>query len=151
MPKLTMITSKSAERRKALLQKKITHIEGKTERNYLDDYYLQKYKKELDYYGKILDIYKDSTKTDKKKELSLLGEAKRRDEILHGNLLSTIIMVCLPIAIYVFFNSFYSLIDSVMCATISAGSVSDVAILSQIKNMVNAFGSGIAGGGAVLV
>ena len=146
-----MITSKSAERRKSLLQKKITHIEAKAERNYLDDYYLQKYKKELDYYGKILDIYKDSTKTDKKKELSLLGEARRRDEILHGNLLSTIIMVCLPIAIYVFFNSFYSLIDSVMCATISAGSVSDVAILSQIKNMVNAFGAGIAGGGAVLV
>ena len=38
-----------------------------------------------------------------------------------------------------------------MCATISASSVSDVAILAQIKNMVNAFGSGIAGGGAVLV
>ena len=146
-----MITAKSAERRRALLEKKIARIEGKTERNYLDDYYLQKYQKELDYYGKILEIYQDSTKIDKKKELSLLGEARRRHEILHGNLLSTIIMVCLPIALYVFFNSFYSLLDSVMCATISAGSVSDVAILSQIKNMVNAFGSGIAGGGAVLV
>lgn len=146
-----MIKAKTAERKMAGIKRKIASLEVKAELNYIDDYYLQKYKKQLDYYGKILEIYQDSTKIDKKKEITLLGEARRRDEILHGNLLSTIIMVCLPIALYVFFNSFYSLLDSVMCATISAASVSDVAILSQIKNMVNAFGAGIAGGGAVLV
>ena len=107
------------------IKRKIASLEVKAELNYIDDYYLQKYKKQLDYYGKILEIYQDSTKIDKKKEITLLGEARRRDEILHGNLLSTIIMVCLPIALYVFFNSFYSLLDSVMCATISAASVSD--------------------------
>lgn len=133
------------------LENKIQRISTKEQKNYLDEYYLQKYRKELDYQGKILEIYKSSAKIDIKKELTLLGEARRRDEILNGNLLSTIIMICLPIAIYVFFNSFYSLLDSVMCATISASSVSDVAILAQIKNMVNAFGAGIAGGGAVLV
>ena len=84
MPKLTMITSKSAERRKSLLQKKITHIEAKAERNYLDDYYLQKYKKELDYYGKILDIYKDSTKTDKKKAGTLYCTKDELDAINQG-------------------------------------------------------------------
>ena len=133
------------------LERKIQQIKAKSSPNYLDEYYLEKYRKELDYNGKILEIYKNSEKSDIKRELTLLGEARRRDEILHGNLLSTVITICLPIALYVFFNSFYSLLDSVMCATISASSVSDVAILAQIKNMVNAFGSGIAGGGAVLV
>ena len=123
------------------LQGRIRRLSEKKERTYLDEYNLDKYRKKLDYNGKILEIYNNSAKTDVKRELTLLGEARRRDEILHGNLLSTIIMVCLPIAIYVFFNSFYSLLDSVMCATISAASVSDVAILAQIKNMVNAFGS----------
>ena len=142
---------KTAEARGRRLEGKIHRLSEKKELTYLDEYYLDKYRKELDYNGKILEIYNNSAKIDVKRELTLLGEARRRDEILHGNLLSTIIMICLPIAIYVFFNSFYSLLDSVMCATISAASVSDVAILAQIKNMVNAFGSGIAGGGAVLV
>ena len=146
-----MNKEKNLRRKIEILDLKITRLLSKSEKNYLDEYYIEKYKKQIDYYGKILDIYKNFDKTSAKKELTLLREARRRDEILHGNLFSTIIMVCLPIALYVFFNSFYSLLDSVMCATISAGSVSDVAILAQIKNMVNAFGSGIAGGGAVLV
>ncbi len=133
------------------LERKIQRLSAKAELNYLEEYYLEKYRKDLDYYGKILEIYKNSIKSDVKREITLLVEARRRDEMLHGNLLSTIIAICLPIALYVFFNSFYSLIDSVMCANISAASVSDVAILAQIKNMVNAFGAGIAGGGAVLV
>ena len=142
---------KALEAKGRRFEKKIRKITDKPSLNYLDEYYLEKYRKELDYNGKILEIYKNSEKSDIKRELSLLGEARRRDEILHGNLLSTVIAICLPIALYVFFNSFYSLLDSVMCATISASSVSDVAILAQIKNMVNAFGAGIAGGGAVLV
>ena len=146
-----MNKEKSILQRIGRLKAKISLLEGKDEKNYLDEYYLEKYQKQLDYYGKILDIYKNYAEEEQKKELILLKEARRRDEILHGNLFSTIIMVRLPIALYVFFNSFYSLLDSVMCATISAASVSDVAILAQIKNMVNAFGSGIAGGGAVLV
>lgn len=133
------------------LKRKIERLSSKKEPTHLDEYYLAKYKKDLEYNSRALDIYSRASEVDVKKELTLLGEARRRDEILHGNLLSTIIMICLPIAVYVFFNSFYSLIDSVMCATISAASVSDVAILAQIKNMVNAFGAGIAGGGAVLV
>ena len=146
-----MNKEKSILQRIGRLKVKISLLEEKDEKNYLDEYYLEKYQKQLDYYGKILDIYKNYAEEEQKKELILLKEARRRHEILHGNLFSTIIMVCLPIALYVFFNSFYSLLDSVMCATISAASVSDVAILAQIKNMVNAFGSGIAGGGAVLV
>lgn len=146
-----MNKEKSILQRIGRLKAKISLLEEKDEKNYLDEYYLEKYQKQLDYYGKILDIYKNFAEEEQKKELILLKEARRRHEILHGNLFSTIIMVCFPIALYVFFNSFYSLLDSVMCATISAASVSDVAILAQIKNMVNAFGSGIAGGGAVLV
>lgn len=142
---------KSTVKKGERLKKQIERLSQKKEPTHLDEYYLEKYRKELGYNNKTLDIYNRAEELDVKKELTLLGEARRRDEILHGNLLSTIIMICLPIAVYVFFNSFYSLIDSVMCATISAASVSDVAILAQIKNMVNAFGAGIAGGGAVLV
>ena len=133
------------------LEKKLEKLKSKTEKSYLDSYYLSKYQRELDFYKQALKIYESEDEVTGKKSLSLLREEKRRGEILEGNLLSTIIAICLPIALYVFFNSFYSLLDSVMCATISAASVSDVAILAQIKNMVNAFGSGIAGGGAVLV
>ncbi len=146
---MNKIRALEAKRRR--LERKIQRLTAKSSLNYLDEYYLEKYRKELDYNSKILEIYKNSPKNDLKRQLTLLGEARRRDEILHGNLLSTVITICLPIALYVFFNSFYSLLDSVMCATISASSVSDVAILAQIKNMVNAFGAGIAGGGAVLV
>ena len=133
------------------LEGKIERLSSKRQKSCLDEYYLKKYEKDLDYQGKILEIYKNSAESDFKKRIALLGEERRREEILHGNLLSTVIAICLPIALYVFFNSFYSLLDSVMCATISATGVSDVAILAQIKNMVNAFGAGIAGGGAVIV
>ena len=133
------------------LEKKLAKKRTKIGKNLLDEYQISKYERELDFSKKALKIYETEEKSEQKKLLTLLKEARRREEILNGNLLATIIAICLPIALYVFFNSFYSLLDSVMCAAISASSVSDVAILAQIKNMVNAFGSGIAGGGAVLV
>lgn len=86
----------------------------------------------------------------------IIKEKHKRKQILYGNITKTIIMICFPLALYAFFNSFYSLIDSLMASKIKSSSsggvnVSNVAVISQVKSMISAFGSGIAGGGAVLV
>lgn len=134
-----------------LYQRKLKKLEETSNPNYLDDYKKEKFQRKLKYYEGLLYIYQNEEPYYIKKQIALLKERIKREEILYGNLVHTIFMVCLPIAVYVFFNSFYNLVDSVMCASISAASVSDVAILGQIKNAINAFGSGLAGGGAVLV
>lgn len=141
----------SINRKILLYQEKLNKINNKQEPNFLDEYNKSKVDRKLRYYQGLLYIYQNEEKEYIKKQIALLKERIKREEILYGNLVRTILMVCLPIAVYVFFNSFYNLVDSVMCASISASSVSDVAILAQIKNAINAFGSGLAGGGAVLV
>lgn len=76
---------------------------------------------------------------------------KRRDSILNGNLWTVIIVICAPLFIYNLFNSFYNLIDTVFANNISTDSVSSVAALGQIKNLLSSFGAGLAAGGAILV
>lgn len=78
-------------------------------------------------------------------------DAKRREMILKGDLMKTILIICLPLALYQFFNSFYSLIDQVICAQISTDAQNAVASISQIKGAIQAFGAGVAAGGGVLV
>lgn len=76
---------------------------------------------------------------------------KRRDKILNGNMWTVIVAICAPLFIYNLFNSFYSLIDAVFANAISTDSVSSVAALGQIKNLLSSFSSGIAAGGAIIV
>lgn len=78
-------------------------------------------------------------------------EVKRREMILKGDLLKTIIMICLPLAVYQFFNSCYTLLDQIICAQISTTAQNAVSSIGQIKNAISAFGAGIAAGGGVLV
>lgn len=78
-------------------------------------------------------------------------DSKRREKILNGNLTLTIITICAPIFFYNFFNSFYSIIDAVVVSKINSTSVSAVATLSQIKNLLSSLGAGIASGGGILV
>lgn len=126
-------------------------LEAKESKDFLQENRLDSITKKIEYLENSITIYETSTKEEARIKLSLLREKNRRHEILYGNLVKTIIAVCFPIAIYNFFNSFYSLIDSVMCSNISASSVNNVAILSQVKNTISAFGAGVAGGGAILV
>lgn len=79
-----------------------------------------------------------------------LAESQRR-EILCGDYFKTILVICMPLAIYNLFNSFYGLIDQTVCSGINIASVNAVASLSQIKNLISSFGAGLAGGGAILV
>ena len=81
-----------------------------------------------------------------------INKAKiRRKRILTGNLVKVSIAICMPIAIYGMFNSFYNLLDSIISSAISASSVTTVSALSQVKNALSAFGAGVAGGGAIIV
>ena len=78
-------------------------------------------------------------------------DLKRRDRILNGNLWITIISICAPIFLYNLFNSFYAIIDAVVVSKINATSVSAVASLSQIQNLLSSLGSGLAAGGGIIV
>lgn len=80
-----------------------------------------------------------------------ISDEKRRTMILNGNMWKVIIAICAPLFVYNLFNSFYSLVDSIFANEISTDSVSSVAALGQIKNLLSSFGSGIAAGGAIIV
>ena len=75
----------------------------------------------------------------------------RREQILNGNLVNTIITICAPIFLYNLFNSFYAVIDAVVVARIDPTSVSAVAMLSQIQHLLSSLGSGVAAGGGIIV
>ncbi len=78
-------------------------------------------------------------------------DEKRRTQILNGNMWKVILAICAPLFIYNLFNSLYNLVDSIFANEISTDSVSSVAALGQIKNLLSSFGSGLAAGGAILV
>lgn len=78
-------------------------------------------------------------------------DAKRREQILNGNLMQTIVIICAPIFLYNLFNSFYAVIDAVVVARIDPTSVSAVAMLSQIQHLLSSLGSGVAAGGGIIV
>ena len=78
-------------------------------------------------------------------------DKRRRERILHGNLLLTIISICAPIFLYNLFNSFYAVIDAVVVAKIDPTSVSAVASLSQVQHLLSSLGSGLAAGGGIIV
>ena len=75
----------------------------------------------------------------------------RRKRILSGNLWKTVLIIIAPLALYQLFNSFYSLIDSAICAQISTSAQTKVVAINQIKSTISAFGAGLAAGGAVIV
>lgn len=78
-------------------------------------------------------------------------DLRRRERILNGNLVSTIITICAPIFLYNLFNSFYAIIDAVVVSKINPTSVSAVAALSQISHLLTSLGSGLAAGGGIIV
>lgn len=78
-------------------------------------------------------------------------QIRRRNMILKGNLTKTILMICLPLALYSFFNSLFVVIDQIISANISADAQNAVSSIGQIKSTIAAFGGGLAAGGCVLV
>ena len=78
-------------------------------------------------------------------------DEKRREKILNGNMWGVIISICSPLFLYYLFTSIYSFVDMIFANEISTGSVSSVAALSQIKNLLSSLGGAISAGGAILV
>ena len=81
----------------------------------------------------------------------MVSDVKRRTMILKGNMLKTVLAICLPLALYQFFNSLYTLFDQVISAQISSDAHNAVSSISQIKSTISAFGGGLAAGGGVIV
>ena len=80
-----------------------------------------------------------------------MTEVERRNMILKGNIWKTILVICVPLMIYQMFNSWYSVLDQIICASISTDAQNAVSSIAQIKNTISAFGAGLAAGGGVLV
>jgi Na+-driven multidrug efflux pump len=142
---------KKAEKKLNKINNKIAKLNRKKEINKLDQYNIEKLKISKICEEHILQTFKSKDYDVARVEKALTGEKKRRYQILNGNMLSTILMICIPLAVYAFFNSMYNLIDQIMASQISKSAVSNIAVISQLKNSISAFGAGIAGGGAVLV
>lgn len=87
----------------------------------------------------------------KLEEKNIENTIKRRKMILSGDLMKTILIICLPLALYQLFNSSYTLLDQIISAQISTDAQNAVSSISQIKNTISAFGAAIAAGGGVFV
>lgn len=138
-------------------QKKLTKLTDKKDKNYLDEYKISALKEKIALHQKLIVTFEEPEDEAKIKR-ALIKEEHKRHQILHGNITQAIIIICFPLAVYALFNSFYSLLDSIMASSIKnaaaasgAINISNIMVISQIKSMISAFGAGIAGGGAVLV
>ncbi len=83
------------------------------------------------------------------------GVSKRdesfREYALSAPVWRVLLSVCGPLALYQALHGVFSVMDTLMASHISAGSVSAVAVLSQIRTMIQAVGSGLAVGGCIKI
>ena len=85
-----------------------------------------------------------------KAELSKKDQ-KNRELSLNGNMWLVILYICLPLALYQSLNQVFSVLDTMMASHISATSVSTVAYLSQVKQILSALGGGVAVGSGIQI
>lgn len=74
-----------------------------------------------------------------------------REFALKGNMWKVLIQVSFPLALYQSLSMLFKILDSMMASHISAESVSAVAYLSQINNMLSAVGGGLAIGSSLKI
>lgn len=77
--------------------------------------------------------------------------AKRRDLILKGNILSSVITVCGPMAIFQLIQQFFRVFDLAITAHIGADSVTAVSFFSQLSNVFTVIGGGFAMGAGIVI
>lgn len=78
-------------------------------------------------------------------------QMKKRDAILNGNMLKTILVISLPIVFYNICNYLYGIYDMMIVQVAHIGDAADVVVLDQIKNMIQQLGGAIATGGGILI
>ena len=77
-------------------------------------------------------------------------QAKRREKILQGKILNTILMVAIPLVFYNLCNYMYGIFDMMIVQTSGIGEAGDIVVLDQIKNMLSTIGSSLAAGGGII-
>lgn len=80
-----------------------------------------------------------------------IREQKRRQFILHGDLVHVILKITFPLAVYAFFNFLYGFFDMIMVSSIGSNELASVVFIDEIKTAITAFGVGIAAAGTVIV
>ncbi len=78
-------------------------------------------------------------------------DAAFREQALNGNMWKLLLMVGMPLAMHQGLSSFFKILDALMASHISAESVSAVAYLAQIQQMITAIGTGLAAGGGMKI
>ena len=78
-------------------------------------------------------------------------QMKKRETILNGNMLKTILVISLPIVFYNICNYLYGIYDMMIVQIANIGEAADVVVLDQIKNMIQTLGGAIATGGGILI
>lgn len=78
-------------------------------------------------------------------------DADFRERALNGNMWKLLLAVGLPLAMHQGLSSLFKILDALMASHISAESVSTVAYLAQIQQMINAIGTGLAAGGSMKI
>ena len=80
-----------------------------------------------------------------------MTEAEFREYSLTGNLYKLIIQVGTPLAVFAMFNSFFSILDTMMASHIGTIEVSTVAYMNQLRMILNSIGTGLVTGSMILV
>ncbi len=78
-------------------------------------------------------------------------DRKRRDFILNGKPMAVVVNISLPLILLGAFSYLSSIIDTVVVAKSDNSALSSVVMISQIKNLFTALGSGFATGGSIIV
>lgn len=78
-------------------------------------------------------------------------DRKRREFILNGSPMAVVLGISLPLILLGAFSYLSSIIDTVVVAKSDNDALSSVVMISQIKNLFTALGSGFATGGSIIV
>lgn len=78
-------------------------------------------------------------------------DRKFRELSLNGNMWKVILIVCIPLVLYQSLQQIFSILDTMMASHISALSVSAVAYLNQLNQILSAIGNGLAVGSGILI
>ena len=78
-------------------------------------------------------------------------DRKRREFILNGKPMAVVLSISLPLILLGAFSYLSSIIDTLVVAQSDNNALSSVVMISQIKNLFTALGSGFATGGSIIV
>jgi putative MATE family efflux protein len=95
----------------------------------------------------------NSTEQKNKELKATLTEKDRifRERSLNGTMWKVVLIVGLPLAMYQSLQQIFSILDTMMASHISALSVSAVAYLNQLNQILSAIGNGLAVGSGILI